>query len=130
MIPLIFLFFLFSFLFLVMAVFGMNLSHNVSGERPPFPRVEVDDDSDDWVFHKYVPSLNITSIQTSPNGPTVYINKVPISVTECKINGQIGEKSNFPSPGISSISYSSDGKVLNATTWLKRTLFPSCTHRK
>ncbi len=119
-----FLLLLFSFLFLVIAVFGMNLSHNVSGERSQFPRVEINDDTDDWMLQKFVPSSDIMPIQTSPNGPTVYISRIPVSVTECMINDQAGEKSNLLSPDISSISYNSDGKVLNATTWLGRTYPP------
>lgn len=89
----------------------MNSPHSVSGERPPFARVEVDDDSDDWVLQKYFPSSGVKPIQTSPNGPTVYYEGIPISITECLIDDQAGEQSNFPPPDISSISYNSDGKI-------------------
>ena len=54
---------------------------------------------------------NLSGFQASPSGPTIYHNRIPISITECMIGGQVGV-----TPDISSVSDASDGRVLHAHT--------------
>jgi len=97
----------------------MYLSQDVFAARPPFPNVQLGDPSDDWTFEHTKTSLGLVCNFVAPDNRTLCVDRQPLSMEECKIRDPLTEESNFPSPDISSISYTSDGKVLNATAWLK-----------
>jgi hypothetical protein len=91
------------------------LQNIVFADVSPFPRVEISNLPNHW--HLDPPSDKISWGYAFTSDDRALFYKVqPVNATECKIvrNHKIG----FPSPHISSFSYSSDGKNLNSTLWL------------
>ena len=89
---------------------------DVFGTKTPFSRVIVGDPSNDWTFKHFPPLIGFSQVK-SPDGRPLYFDREPISISECKIRNQFN-KEIFPSPGIASMSYFSDGKTLTTTIWL------------
>lgn len=78
------------------------------GDSPSFVRQEIKDDRGDWQLWKgSLRSFNVTT----HDGKEVRISMAD-NLSECKVNGQ------FISPDIESVSYKSDGKMLDGTIWL------------
>jgi hypothetical protein len=75
---------------------------------PPFVRQEIIDDNNDWELWN---GKSDSTIIIMHNGKKIDIKKAQI-ITECQIFDD------YLIPDIESISYSSDGKRLNATMWL------------
>jgi hypothetical protein len=113
----------FSFVFLVLTFSCHPLLYDVFATKSPFSRVIVGHSSDNWTLKHFPSSLGFIHKLTS-NGTNLYFDRAPISRTECKINPYNNEYV-FPSPGIASISYSSDGKILNTTIWLDHPYTPT-----
>lgn len=65
-------------------------------------------------FYKMTPPLIVGFKHIKTSYGTLYYDRLPISRSECTL----GSQSDFPYPGINSISYSSDGKNLNSILWL------------
>ncbi|HEU4447758.1 MAG TPA: PsbP-related protein [Nitrososphaeraceae archaeon] len=85
----------------------------------------MDDDSDDWTIRESPSDGESPYVMISPDGPILYLDRKAISVTECKISDPMEGNYDFPFPDISSVSYNSDGRILNATAWLEYPPEPS-----
>jgi hypothetical protein len=102
--------------FLFMLIFVLESSGNIQtpmfmqiygSNSPSFVRQEIIDDPDDWIFWK---GNSSTAMLNTSDGRLVEIDKA--NKSECKITY------NFIPPDIRSVSYISDGKILNASVWL------------
>jgi hypothetical protein len=80
----------------------------INADSPSFVRQEIKDAKGDWELWKG--SLNSFNI-TTHNGDRLSVDMAK-NLSDCKINGK------FISPDIESISYMSDGKILEGTIWL------------
>lgn len=92
-------------------------SHDVSAGRSPFSSARLGDPSEDWALHH----RSISELQfriKAPDGRFVYFDRQPIGISECKVRNPLTNQFDFPSPGLGSVSYFSDGKTLNTTLWL------------
>jgi hypothetical protein len=106
--------------FFLLIFLSHPLLYDVFATRSPFSRVIVGDASDDWTFKRLKSSsLGFNSYKILSNARSIYFDREPISRTECN-NEYV-----FPSPGIASISYSSDEKTLNTTLWLDHPYEPT-----
>jgi hypothetical protein len=83
---------------------------STSGTSPSFVRQEIVDASHDWTLWKG-PSANTSKVKTH-DGHLIQISRAN-NISEC-----ISDENKFFSPDIESVSYISDGNVLNATVWL------------
>jgi hypothetical protein len=87
------------------------------GTLSSFPRAELGDPPGDWVYKVDPSAHRPSSVNTSENLPINY-DRRPISRSECQIINLQTHQTRFPSPDISSVSYSSNGKLLNSIIWL------------
>jgi hypothetical protein len=103
------------FVFTIIKISPLLLFNNISAApssssslSPSFVRQEIVDAPDDWQLWKG--PLDISPIRIH-DGQLIGIPNAK-NISQCKI----GDK--FASPDIESISYISNGKILNATVWL------------
>ena len=82
-----------------------------------FPRTELGDPRGDWDYKVDPSAHRLFRINSSENLP-IYYDKHRISRSECQIVNPRTYQIRFLSPDISSVSYSSNGKVLDSTIWL------------
>ena len=106
-----------SFYLLISTSLYVHSLQGVFGARPSYPPIQVGDPADDWTFRHNKAHLGLYCDYDAPG--KICVDRQPISITECKIADSSTDKLSFPSPDISSISYISDGKILNVTGWLK-----------
>jgi hypothetical protein len=106
-----------SFYLLILTSLYVASFQGVFGARPSYSPIQVGDPADDWTFKHDRTYLGLYCDYDAAG--RICVDRQPISITECKIADSSTEKLVFPSPHISSISYISDGKILNVTGWLK-----------
>lgn len=86
-------------------LYNVGLIHETYAISPSFPIQQVIDGIDDWQV-----DINRTAESLYKNTAT--------SPNDCTIKEDQYGTFDFPSPDMSSLSYVSDGKTLNATLWL------------
>jgi hypothetical protein len=90
---------------------------DVDADRSSFPTIRIADMQNDWKLES-IPIDPVIDTWMGPNGPLIYFDGGPISRTECMVNDSISTQLVFPSPGIASTSYHSNGTDLSTTIWL------------
>lgn len=101
---------------LIILLYKTALIQQALGTWSSFPRAELGDPHDDWRYKVDPSAHGLFRANTSEKLP-IYYDRHPISRSECQVNPRTLQ-SRFPSPDISSVSYASNGKVLNSTIWL------------
>jgi hypothetical protein len=102
------------FIFIIMSFCPSLVINNISAVStssslsPPFVKQEIMDAPNDWQLWKG--SMNVSPIRVH-DGQLINVENGN-NITQCKIGNR------FVSPDIESVSYISDGKLLNATVWL------------
>jgi hypothetical protein len=91
---------------------SQTIFQDILAISPSFVRQEINDTSNDWQLWNQSSSSNTFPVNTH-NGHLINVKEVK-DVSECKVNGT----DEFFSPDIDSISYISNGTILNATVWL------------
>ena len=114
-----------SFLLLILTSTQSLQPVGVFATRSPFPNVQVGDPSDDWTYERATTYYGAFCRIGAPDGRPLCVDRLPLSAEECKTEDPSTEKAIFPSPDITSVSYTSNGKILNATAWLN---YPSGPH--
>jgi hypothetical protein len=84
------------------------LASNTFAISPSFVRQEIVAAPNDWMLWK---GSSNTSVITTHDGHSIQVDNAK-NISECKIGNK------FVSPSIGSVSYISNGTILNATVWL------------
>src|SRR5688500_19249763 len=96
-----------------------HLDYNIFAISPSFERQEITDGDKDWIFwsrNSEDPNLQEDTLNLQDNT----LHSIPIAKNEsdCKLDVE-------SSPQIKSISYISNGNILNTTMWLSADLIES-----
>jgi hypothetical protein len=119
--------FILVFIGVVFIIICLHVSHYVFAFSSPFTGQEIiDPKPNDWTL--------VNTPKESTFQVNNFFNNTPVNllyeqnITACEKAKEKDEKENhFHPPDISSVTYRSDGKTLNATIWLSS---PVCTYHK